>query len=174
MATERMPAQLSEAEQALAMPASDEEWRHPREGAAVRPVHWGRVRMVDLTPGAMRLCSSSPRDGALEIEIPDGLGHVLKMVLDEPVEVRYDEYRQDDGSVRLVACALDVLPAEQASLAELPAPPTREELANEHGFDPDASRPDWGALLQDVPESAEQAQAIAEELLEIHASRQRP
>lgn len=174
MATERLPAQLSEAERALAMPASDEEWRHPREGAAVRPVHWGRVRMVDLTPGAMRLRSSSPRDGTLEMEVPDALCGLLKAVLDQPVEVRYDEYEQADGSVRLIAWGLDVLPAEQVGLAELPPPPTREELANEHGFDPDGSRPDWGALLQDVPETAEQAQVIAEELLEIHASRQRP
>ncbi len=174
MATERLPAQLSEAEQALAMPAPDEEWRHPREGAAVRPVHWGRVQMVDLTPGAMRLRSSSPRDGTLEIEVPDALCDVLRTVLDQPVEVRYDEYLQDDGSVRLIAWMLDVLPEESTGLADLPAPPSREELAAEYGFDTDEPRPDWGALLQALPETPEQAREIARELLEIHASRRRP
>ena len=174
MATERLPAQLTEAEQALAMPATDEEWRHPREGAAIRPVHWGRVQMVDLTPGAMRLRSSSPRDGTLEIEVPNALCGVLKSALDEPIEVRYDEYLQDDGSARLIAWVLEILPTESAGLADLPAPPSREELAAEYGFDANEPRPDWGALLQDLPETAEQAQEIARELLEIHASRQRP
>ena len=168
MATERLPAQLSEAEQALAMPASDEEWRHPREGAAIRPVHWGRVRMVDLTPGAMRLRSNSPRDGTLEMEVPDALCGPLKTVLDQPVEVRYDEYEQADGSVRLIAWGLQIVDegVVEAMAAEVE---DWREAVRAHGGDPDDDDPDWLDTLRALPQASERRRELGDALLEIDA-----
>ena len=170
MATERLPAQLTEAEQALAMPAADENWRHPREGAAIRPVHWGRVQMVDLTPGEMRLRSRSPRDGTLEIEVPNALCGVLKTVLDEPVEVRYDEYSQNDGSVRLIAWVLRIVDAAIVDATGAEVEDWREAVRAQ-GADPDDDGQDWLDVLLNAPQTPERRRELGEALLRIDAER---